>query len=181
MPRARLAIRQSLDDLMEMMSLLGARMLQTEKKGVEAADTARIYRFGEISILGSIANGINTQLTRALQFMLTWAAYADVDDAKIALNDDFMPTQAPPQLLAEMVKTWQSNGISHDSLWRFMVEGELVDARRTIEEEQKLIEDEKPEGDHLTLEQQQLSTERQRIENQALAQEVRAPLAAAAE
>jgi Domain of unknown function (DUF4055) len=165
------AIRQSLDDLQQMMAFLGARMLQPEKRAAEAAETAQIHRQGEISVLGSIANSINSRLTLALQFMLDWALISG-DEAKLELNDDFAPTQAPPALLAEMMKAWQSGAISHDSLWAFMQAGELVDPRRTAEEERALVEEEQPEpeaetqeidleGKRIGLEQQRLALEQQ--------------------
>ena len=139
------AISKSLDDLQAMMATLGARILQPEKRAVETAETAQIHRQGEISVLANIAHGINLNLTQALQLMLTWALYEDVDDAKIELSTDFVPVQTQPQLLAEMVKAWQAGAISHDSLWTFAQGGELVDARRTAEEERELIRDEDAE------------------------------------
>ena len=136
------AIRQSLDDLQQMMAFLGARMLQPEKRGIEAAETARIHRMGEVSVLGAIVNGLSTRLTQAWRLMLTWALFdeAAVDEAKVELTSDFMPSQAPAQTLTAMIAAWQANAISHDSLWAYMQEGELVDPRRTIEDEQTLID-----------------------------------------
>ena len=62
------AIRQSLDDLQQMLAFLGARMLTPESRlGIEAAETAAIHRQGEISILSALAGAINIRLSDALQ------------------------------------------------------------------------------------------------------------------
>ena len=161
------AIKEALHDLEQQMAFLGARMLQPERPGVEAAETARIHRMGEISILARLSNVISNSLTTAVAFMLDWAGIRRTDDHEVRLNDDFLPTLASSQHLAEMMKSWQGGAISHDSLWRFMQEGELVDPRRTVEEELAIIEAETPEPepeDKLTLESQAIGVEQQRLE-----------------
>ena len=161
------AIREALQDLESQAAFLGARMLAPEKRAAETAETARIHRQGEISVLGRMSNIISAQLTIAVKVMLAWAGIATADEHRFKLNDDFLPTQAAPQLLAEMVKAWQGGAISHDSLWLFMQEGELVDPRRTIEAELKIIEEETPEPEaeeqELGLETQRLTVEQQRV------------------
>jgi hypothetical protein len=116
-------------------------MLQPEKRGIEAAETAAIHRMGEISILGAVAVGLSTKLTQAFQFMLRWALIDD-SKAEVVLNSDFIPTQAQPQLLTAMMQAWQQGAISYDTFWKFMQDGELVDPSRMSDEEQAIIQDE---------------------------------------
>lgn len=137
------AIQQALLDLQQMMAFLGARMLQPDKRGIEAAETARIHRMGEVSVLARISHSVDSVLTIAVKTLLAWAGIATTDEHRVGLNDDFMPTQAAPQLLAEMIKGWQEGLYSHDSVWRFSQEGELVDPRRTVEQEIAIISEEK--------------------------------------
>jgi len=40
------------------------------------------------------------------------------------------------------VAAWQANALSHSSLWDFLRTGELVDATKTLEDEQVLIDEE---------------------------------------
>jgi hypothetical protein len=155
------AIQKALLDLESQAAFLGARMLQPDRPGVEAAETARIHRMGEISILARLSNVISNNLTSAVRVMIAWAGIPSTDEHQVRLNDDFLPTQAPAQLLAEMVKSWQAGAISHDSLWRFMQEGELVDPRRSVEEELAIVEQETPEEPEV--EEQELQLEGQRI------------------
>lgn len=139
------ALKGALADLEQQMAFLGARMLQPDRPGVEAAETARIHRMGEISILARLSNVASNGLTAATRFMLEWAGIPTTDEHKVRLNDDFLPTQAPSQLLQQMRETWKANGVSFDSFWRFLQEGELVDPRRSAEEELAIIEEEAPE------------------------------------
>jgi len=137
------AIRQRLTDLQEQAAFLGARMLAPERRGIEAAETAAIHRMGEISILASIANNINFKLTNGLKFLLEWALFpTPTDETYIALCTDFIPTQAQSAMLTAMVAAWQANALSHSSLWDFLRTGELVDATKTLEDEQVLIDEE---------------------------------------
>lgn len=135
-------IQKALTDLESQMAFLGARMLQPDRPGVEAAETARIHRMGEISILARLSNVVSNNLTAAVRFMLEWAGIPAGEKHQVRLNDDFLPTQAPAQLLTAMVAAWQAKGVSHDSLWRFAQEGELVDPRRTAEEEMAILDKE---------------------------------------
>ena len=161
------AIRQAMQDLEQMMAFLGARMLAPEKRAAEAAETARIHRQGEISVLGRMSNIVSNQLTNAVKVMLAWAGVVTTDKQGIRLNDDFLPSQAAPQLVAEMLKLWQASAISFESLWLFLSEGELVDPRKTAEQERVIIEKEKPEREEeqaeLEVEGQRIGVEQQRV------------------
>ena len=92
------------------MAFLGARMLAPEKRAAEAAETARIHRQGEISVLGRMSNIVSNQLTNAVKVMLAWAGIATAPEHKFRLNDDFLPAQAQPQLVAEMIKAVAGRG-----------------------------------------------------------------------
>jgi Domain of unknown function (DUF4055) len=162
------AIREALQDLEQQMAFLGARMLAPEKRMVESAETARIHRAGEISVLGRMANIVSNKLSDATRVLLAWADIVTDEKQGIRLNDDFLPTQASPQLIAEVTKAWQAGAISHDSLWLALQEGEIVDPRRSIEEERAIIEEEaketaEAEKQDLELESQRLNVEQQRI------------------
>ena len=91
---------------------------------------------GEMQLLAALAGAAPA---------FAWALFDEraIEDAKVELNSDFLPTQAPAQTLTAMVAAWQAGAVSHDSLWRFLAEGELVDPQRTAEDEAKLIREEK--------------------------------------
>ena len=129
----------------QMMAYLGARMLQPEKRAVETAETARIYRQGEVSVLGAIATEVSDLLTEAVIMATSWAMAGNEvgsDEIGIELNLDFLPRPVDAALLAQMRETWIAGGISYESFWRAMQQGEVVTMLRDAEEERQMIVEE---------------------------------------
>jgi hypothetical protein len=121
-------------------------MLSPDRKGIEAAETAAIHRQGEISILAALAGAINVRLTDALKFLLRWALFPSVEEAYVELNTDFVPVATDPSTLTAMMSALQAGIISHETIWQFMAAGELVDPRKTSEEELVQIAKEETEA-----------------------------------
>jgi hypothetical protein len=126
----------------ERMAILGARLLSSEKKATETAQTAQIHRAGESSILASIAQTISIGLSEALSIFSEWAG---VDgEAEIELNDDFIPQGLDPQQLTALVGAWNSGAISLATLFENLQAGEIISQDITYEEEQQRIEEGAP-------------------------------------
>jgi hypothetical protein len=124
------------------MAILGARLLSSEKKATETAQTAQIHRAGESSILASIAQTISIGLSEALSIFSEWAG---VDgEAEIELNDDFIPQGLDPQQLTALVGAWNSGAISLATLFENLQAGEIIAQDITYEEEQARIEEGAP-------------------------------------
>ncbi len=124
------------------MAILGARMLEVQKRGVETADTASIHRKGEESILSSIAQVISMGMTRALGWFAQWAG-ADAN-VKFEINRDFYPVEMTPQELTALIAAWQSGGISKQVLFDNLKQGEVIDSEVTFEEEEARITNNQP-------------------------------------
>ena len=131
------AIEKALEKLEQYMAILGARLLSSEKKMTETAQTAQIHRAGESSILSAIAQTISIGMTRALQIFCDWAGAAT--EASVELNRDFLPVDMTPQELTALVSAWQSGAMSHESLFDQLQQREVVKSDLTFEEEQARI------------------------------------------
>jgi len=132
------ALEKAIDKLEQQMAILGARLLTTEKKAVETAQTAQIHRAGEVSILASIAMTISIGLTEALQIFSEWAGVED-KKAGIELNRDFVPVGMTSQELTALMGAWMSGGISHEVLFQNLQQGEIIASDLTFEEMQAQI------------------------------------------
>lgn len=134
------AIETAIERLENQMAVLGARLLTSEKKAVETAQTAQIHRAGESSILAAIANTISIGLTQALQIFSEWAGVPD-DEAIIELNDEFFPPEVTPQELAGWLASWQvgAPGFSDQGFFDLLKQRELIAADVTLEDEQERI------------------------------------------
>lgn len=135
------AIASEKEKLEQYMAVLGARLLASEKKDTETAQTAQIHRAGESSILSSIAMTISKGLTQALQVFSAWAGVED-KEAKAELNQEFLPPGITPQELTALLQGWQMGapGLSDQGLFDILQKREVVAPDVTLEEEQTRIE-----------------------------------------
>lgn len=125
-----------------MMAVLGARMLEQMKKGVETAEVASIHRAGEQSILATIAQTISTVMEDALEVFSQWAG--SDGEVKYDLNRDFHPLPLDANGLTALVKAWQSGAISYDSLFNKLKTGEVISEEVTLEDERTKIDSQPP-------------------------------------
>jgi hypothetical protein len=132
------AIEKAIERMESQMSILGARLLSSEKKAVETAQTAQIHRAGESSILSAIAQTLSIGLTKALNTFSAWAG--SPGEWSIELNRDFMPVGLDPQGLTALVGAWQSGAISFDVLFKQLQQNEIIESELTLEEMQGQIE-----------------------------------------
>jgi hypothetical protein len=135
------AIASEKEKLEQYMAVLGARLLASEKKDTETAQTAQIHRAGESSILSSIAMTINKGLTQALQVFSAWAGAED-KEAKVELNQEFLPPGITPQELTSILQSWQAGmpGFSDEGVFSLLQKKEIIAPDTTLEEEQTRIE-----------------------------------------
>ena len=119
------------------MASLGAQMLTPETRRNEAEGTAAMRHMGENSVLASLANSISDILNKALMFAADWVG---TSPASIELNTDFMPTPMTPQMMRELVMAWQTGAISYETLFENLKAGEIIDAEKTVEDEQSEIQ-----------------------------------------
>ena len=136
------ALEKRLEKKEQMMAVLGARILAQEKKMVEAAETARIHKAGESSVLASIANTASESIQWALAVMADWAGFSG--DVSFALNTDYIPEGMDSQMLTALLSAWQSGAITLEDLFIAMQKGEIIRSDKTFEEHQDELRTEPP-------------------------------------
>lgn len=130
-----------------MMAVIGARMLEQQKRQVETAEVAALHRAGENSTLSMIAQSISAGFTRALACLALWGGAAvrpESDDVEAELNRDFFPIPMDAQTITAMVGAWQKGAFSHQTLHENFQKREVVPKDRTFEDEKALIDAEGP-------------------------------------
>ncbi len=118
------ALEKNLDRKEQQMVILGARLLEVQKPGIEAAETAMIHRAGEQSILASMAQSISTGVTEALKTFVRWAGEDD-STTRFDLNRDFFHAPLDAPMLLAIVKAWQSSAISAETRFKMLQKGEV--------------------------------------------------------
>lgn len=131
-------LAKNMDRKENMMVLLGARLLEVDKAGVEAAETHRIRHSGENSILASIADVTGRGIKKALETAVQWAG-ASGGEVKVQVNKDFFDMPMSPQMLEALLKSWMAAGISKQTYLTALQRGEILPDGITPEEEMERI------------------------------------------
>jgi hypothetical protein len=135
------AIRTDQIDMQALMATLGARLLEESGGPAETATAVRMKHAGENASIRTIAASIETGLTQVFQWHAWWVGTdehpADVE-AGIELNRDFFSSRATPDDVKANMLLWQSGGISFETFYHNLSEGEWtrpgVDAEQEYQE-----------------------------------------------
>ncbi len=136
------ALEKRLEAKEDMMARLGARMLETQKRSVESAETHKIRQSGETGVLTTIVRTLSDGIERALKWIAWWSGASDqqLADVKFELNTDFIDTTMQPKEIETLMKAWQSGAISQDTFLYNLKRGEILPDGTTIDDEKLLIE-----------------------------------------
>lgn len=124
------------------MAVLGARMLEAQKREVETAEVAAVHRSGENSMLSTLAQKLSLSLRAALQVFSDWGGGSGKVECE--LNRDFYPVPMSPLELAELVKAWQAGALSKQALFDKLQQREIIAKDKTFEDHEAEIEAEGP-------------------------------------
>jgi hypothetical protein len=131
------SLQTNLERKESQMAVLGARMLEAQKRAQESAEAAGIHRAGENSILADVAQAISLGMTAALQTFSDWAGGNGA--VNFELNRDFFPRAMTAQELTGLVGSWQQGAISPETLFANLQAGQIIAEGTTFEEEQVRI------------------------------------------
>jgi hypothetical protein len=122
------ALAAAIDAGLYRMGLLGARAIGSDKKGVETAETARIYRSSENAVLKAFARAMSEQLTRAVRFMAQWNRFAPemYENWNYALNTDYDDLNANAQMISVILAGRMNNEVPRYSVYKVLKEAEQI-------------------------------------------------------
>lgn len=135
-------LERNLERKEQQMARLGARLLAQEAKVQETATVAMLQQNGETSILSSIAQVLSLGLTRALSIFSAWAGQES--KVEFEINREFFPASMTPQMLHELVASWQAGAISKQTLFDQLQKAEIISEAIDFEEEQGRTDQEPP-------------------------------------
>lgn len=136
------AIEKRIEKKEGQMAVLGARMLEPQKNGVEAAETAAMHRSGEQSALTTQAETLDSGMTRALGWFDKWAGGSG--EVVFDLNKQFMPRKLTAQELTALVQSWQAGGLTSEELFEELQGGGVIKDGKTFEEHEAQAATEAP-------------------------------------
>lgn len=127
------SLEKALEDKEHMMAVLGAAVFADGKKGVEAAETARIRTSGETSLLMGVVQAAEACLTAALTAAAAWAGAPG--KVEVTLNREFVDITLEPQTLSALVAAYQAGALSLEQFLYNMQAGEMLAPDTDITEE----------------------------------------------
>jgi len=133
------AVSKAVEELESKMAVLGARLLEEQKKVGETAETMERRQASDIVTLSTIAGSCESGMTKVLFFLSMMAGKEDAN-AEVKLNRDYIVSKLEPAMIAELVKALQVGAISQDTFLYNLKQGEILPEDTTIEDEKLKIE-----------------------------------------
>jgi hypothetical protein len=129
-------IQKEIENRRDEMAMLGSRLLTSEKRQVETAETARIYRTGENAALTLTAKTVSQALTNCLRKAFEWMG---IDKEKLRefeynLNEDYLPTQMDGNLFQSLFTSYLQGALPLEDFFDKLKEGEMLSPDREYED-----------------------------------------------
>ena len=121
---------------------LGGRLLQSAATGPETAEAARIRQHSQTSVVSSVARTVSDGIKAAIQFACDWDR--TTGKVEVELNQDYIDATPAPQMLSEMLRTWQNGGLRKRDFVLFTQKNELTEPGVTIDQLLDDLEQEHP-------------------------------------
>ena len=132
------SLEEALTQKEHQMSVLGARVLERVRTGVESAEAARIHQASELSILATIVNEVEKSVLASLKMMAMWEGL-DPSSVSLTMNRDFVDARLPAKDLQALVDSYLKGALSLDTLVYNMKHGEILSDDTSIQEEVEKI------------------------------------------
>lgn len=118
------SLKQAMDDKVQMMAALGARMLSPESRAAESGEALAIRRGGENSALAKVADSVSRSIVLVLETLAEWEGITGA--ISYSLNTDYLPNRMNPQELTALMAAWQAGGLTSEELFDRMKAGGII-------------------------------------------------------
>lgn len=138
------ALEKALEHKEQLMAVLGARLLEEQKRAAEAAATVELRQTGETATLVRIIQVIEEAMTRVLRWVAWWAGLVTTPNApeiSITLNRDLAAVRATPQEIAALVQALQGGAMAFATVYANLEKLEMTREGVTAEDELAEIRD----------------------------------------
>lgn len=128
-----------LEMIVEIMAVLGADMLKTQKMAAETEGSKRLDKQASDSTLLGLIYELERGFEKILGWYSEWSRLPS-EGIEVDINKDFNSTTVSPQMLKELVAALMQGAISYDTFWMNLQKGEVAKASKTAEDEQSEID-----------------------------------------
>lgn len=132
-------LADALQEKEKQMAVLGARLLEEQKKGQEAAETVKLRQSGERSVLANIAGSVGEGFTAVVRWIGEWLGHGKADTYNIQLNEDFDTFGIDAPMLVAMMQAEAGGALSFDVMFHNLKKGEMYPDGWTLDDELEAI------------------------------------------
>jgi hypothetical protein len=133
-------LAEGMRDKEQLMAVLGARLLEGQKAGVETADALQIRLAGDSSVMETISVLTSETWTTLMQWVQLWQSPA-TPNATVSLSTDFSPKRLSAQELTSLGQQLAMGHISWTTYLYNLQQGEILPPGRTEDEEFAAIQE----------------------------------------
>jgi len=137
------ALEKAADKKEKLMAILGASLLEEDKREAEAAETLRLRQSGKQASLYKIAASSGYGLQQALKWAVEWSSMPS-EDVTCKMNTVFIAESIDPQILTTLFDSLQAGRISYDTFYQNLIRGGLTREGVTSEMEKEDINSDIP-------------------------------------
>ncbi len=133
-------LEKALEEKQQLIIVLGARLLEEQKKAVEASDTHKQRQQGENSVLSNISYNMSAHLTRLLKMYSEWSGVLS-GGISVQLNTDFIADELVANTMKELREMLRVGDISFSTYFYNLKRMEMYPHDWTMEDELDSIEE----------------------------------------
>ena len=115
------------------MVLLGARLLEPQKREAETAEALRLRQAGESATLSNMADTVSWGLTTILGWAAEWVG-ANPAENFITLNQEFSDTTMSEDEAVQVATRWQMGACTEDDMFHLYRQGGRIEPEITVEQ-----------------------------------------------
>ena len=128
------ALERAAEQKQLMIARLGSRILQEDKRAVEAAETLQIRTSAENSVLASIAHAISRALSEVVEFMLFWRDGVENPEVSFQLNTEYTPAKMDGPTMVAYLQAVQSGEMPRQDFFAALQQGQMIAPDRSFED-----------------------------------------------
>jgi hypothetical protein len=136
---------RAMDRVERLLAVLGARLLESQKRVSESAEALQMRQAGDSSVIAGLAVAVSKSLNQALHWVYWWHSIEyhpdqiSSEEIMVEINRDFDVVRLTGKEIQALIMAWQSMAISQDTLLHQFERGDVLPPGRSPEEELALI------------------------------------------
>lgn len=134
------ALETAMEQKEHLMAVMGARLFESSKHGVEAAETVRLRQSADTATAAQIANNISRAYSELYTWYLMFQLTPEAQVGEVVVNTDILDTAMDAGTMTSLVSAWQQGAISQDTMLYNLKKGEVLPPDRSEEQEKSLVD-----------------------------------------